>query len=329
MRWGRKSNRKEATATDQDMLRGIPLVSLRHAVVVAEVLNFHHAANMLGVTQSSVSARIKELEEALGILLFERRHRGVRLTEAGRHFVAGISAGIAHLDHAVRTAGAVREGAAGSLAIGLHSPIASGFLADLRRRYRAAYPMIEQSIVEGRSSETTALVREGRLDVAFVVGAVNAPDCHSRLLWCEQIVVALPLDHPLVARDTIIWLDLADELFLVRHGGTGPQVFEHIVRRISERGRSPHIRRCDVARDTLLGLVAAGDGITLTCEAATHVPFPGVVFRSIADETEPARFSAVWSPHNRNPALMNLLDLAPEISPSAPVTKIRPEYPIP
>ena len=296
------------------MLRGIPLVSLRHAVVVAEMLNFHHAANVLGTTQSSVSARIKGLEDALGIVLFERRHRGVRLTEAGRHFVAEVSAGIAQLDHAVRTAGARLDGTEGSLAIGLHSPIAAGFLADLRRQYRACYPMIEQSVLEGRSSETITMVREGRLDVAFVVGAVNAPDCHSRLLWCEPMVVALPADHPLAEREAITWLDLADETFLVLQGGAGPQVFEHVVRRISEREHSPRIHRCDVARDTLMGMVAVGDGITLTSEATTHVPFPGVVFRLIADETEPARFSAVWSPHNRNPALLNLLDLAAQMS---------------
>lgn len=299
------------------MLRGIPLVSLRHAVVVAEVLNFHHAANVLGTTQSNVSMRIKGLEDVLGILLFERRHRGVRLTDAGRHFVTEVSAGIAQLDHAVRTAGAMMDGTDGHLAIGLHSPIAGGFLADLRRRFRTRYPMIQQSVLEGRSSETIALVRDGRLDVAFVVGAVNAPDCHSRPLWCEPVVVALPFDHPLAALEVITWFDLAGETFLVRHGGTGPQVFDHVVRRLSERQRSPCIRRCDVARDTLMGMVAAGDGITLTSEATTYVSFPGVVFRSITDETEPAQFSAVWSPHNCNPALLNMLNLAAQMRQSA------------
>ena len=161
------------------------------------------------------------------------------------------------------------------------------------------------------------MVREGRLDVAFVIDGVHSPDCHSRALWCEPIMVALPKDHPLAQRESIAWFDLGDEIFLARHGGTGPQVFEHVVRRLSERQRSPCIRRCDVARDTLMGMVAAGDGITLTSEATTYVSFPGVVFRSIADETEPARFSAVWSPHNRNPALLNMLDLAAQMSRSA------------
>lgn len=293
------------------------MASLLHVLAVAEHLNFHHAANVLGTTQSSVSSRIKALEEVLGILLFERRHRGVRLTEAGHHFVAGVSAGITQIDYAVRSAGARTDGIEGRLAIGLHSPIAAGFLADLRRHFRASYPLIEQSVVEGRSSETIAMVREGRLDAAFVVGAVNAPDCHSRLLWCEPFMVALPSDHPLANRIVVTWLDLVDEAFLVRHGGTGPQVFEHVVRRISEHKRSPRVYRCDVARDTLMAMVAAGDGIALTSEATMHVPFPGVVFRAMADEAEPARFSAVWSPHNSNPALLNLLDLAFEMSRSA------------
>ncbi|MCJ8509833.1 LysR family transcriptional regulator [Rhizobium lemnae] len=311
---------KAAPPSTLQLLGGrVPLTSLIQTLAVAEHLNFRHAAHALGVGQSSISTRIKILEKDLGILLFERRHRGVRLTEAGRQFVAEVSAGIAHLDQAVRTVGAMIDGMEGQLAIGLHIPIVAGFLADLRRRYRASYPAIEQSVLEGRSSETVAMVRDGRLDVAFVVGPVNAPDCHSRLLWCEQMVVALPTDHALAEREAITWVDLADEIFLVRHGGTGPQVFEHVVRRISERERSPRIHRCDVARDTLMGMVAAGDGITLTSEATSHVPFPGVVFRPIADETESARFSAVWSPHNRNPALLNLLDLATQMSRSAGV----------
>ncbi|WP_131114782.1 LysR family substrate-binding domain-containing protein [Lichenihabitans psoromatis] len=247
------------------------------------------------------------------MLLFERRHRGVRLTEAGRVFVDEITMGIEHLDHAVQTAGAISNGTEGRLAIGLHTSIAFGFLADLRYQYRAAYPKIEQTLLEGKSSETIALVRDGKLDVAFVVGPVEAPDCHSRELWSEGLVIALPADHPLASCPSVAWADLAPEVFIVRHGGSGPQVFEHVVRRVVERERSPHVNRLDVGRDTLMHMVAAGDGITLTSEATAHFPFPGVVFRPIADEPEQAKFRAVWSPHNRSQALKNLLSLATEM----------------
>lgn len=87
----------------------IPLVSLVQVLAVAEYLNFRHAANRMGVSQSSVSTRIKTLEDDLGILLFERRHRGVRLTDAGRRFVTEVSVGIGHIDHAIQTAGMARS----------------------------------------------------------------------------------------------------------------------------------------------------------------------------------------------------------------------------
>ncbi|MBB2168144.1 LysR family transcriptional regulator [Gluconacetobacter aggeris] len=292
----------------------IPLVTLVQLLSVAEHLNFRHAANVLGVTQSSVSARIKALEETLGIALFERRHRGVRLTEAGRRFVAEVSAGIEQIDHAVRTAGAIADGTVGRLAIGLHGSIATGFLADLRRRYRAAHPAIEQSIIEGPSSHTLAMIRDGKLDVAFIINVSNVPDCHSQHLWSEALVIALPAAHPLASLESLAWADLLMENFLVRSSGAGPQVFEHIVRRVAEHGRSPYLQRRDVGRDTLMHMVAAGEGITLTHEAGSHVPFPGIVFRPIDDEKEHARFSAVWSPQNRSPALRNLLDLATHMS---------------
>ncbi len=289
-------------------------MTLIQLLSVAEHLNFRHAADALGVTQSSVSTRIKALEETLGILLFERRHRGVRLTEAGRRFVAEVSAGIEQIDHAVRTAGAVADGTVGRLAIGVNGSIASGFLADLRRYYRSAHPAIEQSIIEGPSSHTLAMIRDGKLDVAFIINVTDLPDCHSRLLWSEALMIALPAAHPLAVRESLVWADIITENFLVRSGGAGPQIFEHIVRRVAEHGRSPRLQRRDVGRDTLMHMVAAGEGITLTHEAGSHVPFPGVVFRPIDDENEHARFSAVWSPQNRSPALRNLLDLATHMS---------------
>ncbi|MBV5266035.1 LysR family transcriptional regulator [Pinisolibacter sp. B13] len=316
-RHAQKSGREARVGKTAPSSGRISLVSLMQVLVVAEYLNFRHAAHALGVTQSSVSARIKALEEALGILLFERRHRGVRLTEVGRQFVVEVSAGIAHLDLAIKTAGAASSGVVGHLAIGLISSISGGFLANLRARFRETYPDVEQIVVEGPSAQTISLVRDGKLDVAFVLEPVDAPDCHSKRLWSEPFLIALPADHPLVVNESVSWLDLAPNTFLIRTGGAGPQLFEHVVCRIVECGKSPHIRRCDVERDTLMHMIAAGEGVAPASETAKHMSVSGIAFRPIADEVEQARFSAVWSPHNRNPALKNLLDMAIAMSRSA------------
>ena len=126
-------SRPARTAAQPELGSRIPLVSLIQALSVAEHLNFRHAASALGVSQSSVSTRIKQLEQDLSIALFERRHRGVRLTEAGQHFLEHVATGIEHLDHAVRTAGAIARGEQGRLCVGLYSSIAAGFLAELLR----------------------------------------------------------------------------------------------------------------------------------------------------------------------------------------------------
>ena len=288
----------------------IPLASLIQTLAVAEYLNFRHAANALGVAQSSVSARVKALEEDLGILLFERHARGVRLTEAGRHFVASVSTGIDQLDHAVKTAGALARGEEGCLRIGLHVPPLAGFLADLLARYHEQYPRIGIDVAEGRSADIMQLVREGQLDIAFVIGAPKAEDCHSRLLWSEALTAVIPADHPLANCSAITWIDLTAETFLVRYGGTGPQAHDHVTRRIAELGHHPRILRWDVGRETLFHMVAQGWGVTITTESVASVPVSGLVFRPIADEQEQAEFYAVWSPHNQSQTLRSLLDLA-------------------
>lgn len=238
----------------------IPLLSLIQMLAVAEYLNFRHAANALGVAQSSVSARVKALEEDLGILLFERRARGVRLTEAGRHFVERIAAGVDQLDHAVKTAGMAATGEWGRLRIGVHALIPRSFLADLIGQYRENHPGIEVEITEGTARDAVMQLRADRLDVAFVAGTPELPDCHCRPIWTEPLVAVLPDRHRLAGQSATTWTDLVGETFLVRYGGTGPQVHDYIVLRLAGRWPAPSILRFDVERGTLLSMVGQGFG---------------------------------------------------------------------
>jgi DNA-binding transcriptional LysR family regulator len=288
----------------------IPLASLIQTLAVAEHLNFRHAANALGVSQSSISTRIKLLEHDLGILLFERLSRGVRLTEAGRHFAEHVAIGIDHLNHAVKTAGLLARGEQGHLRISAYALISNSFLADHLNGYRKLHPSVDIEIAEYRAGDAVMQVRDGRLDVAFVLGTPDIPDCHSRPIWSEQLVIALPVTHPLADHDSVVWAELAGETFLVRHNGTGPQLHDLILLRLAERWPRPSIQRYDVDRLTLFSMVEQGYGLSLATETATHIHFPGVKFLPIVDEPSPVIFSAVWSPGNRSPALRDFLDLA-------------------
>ena len=292
----------------------VPMASLVHLLAAAEYLNFRHAAKALGVAQSSVSARVKALEEDLGIQLFERQARGVRLTEAGRRFVERVASGVDQLDHAVKTAGMAAAGERGCLCIGIHALIPGSFLDKLIAKYRDNHPGIEVEIAEGTARHKVMQVRQGHLDVAFVAAATELPDCHTRPIWTEQLVAVLQDNHCLAERHTLTWTDLANETFLVRHGGTGPQVYDHIVLRLAERRRSPSIQRFEVERGTLLSMVGQGFGVTIVGAATALLPTTGITFLPFADEPEPVPFTAVWSPFNRSAALRNLLNLANDMS---------------
>lgn len=312
----RRRLRKTADADiSSPLLRGrIPMTALIQTLAVAEYLNFRHAANALGVAQSSVRARVKALEEDLGILLFERHARGVRLTEAGRHFVERIAAGVDQLDHAVKTAAMAAAGECGRLRVGIHALISGSFLSELIAQYREDHSGIEVEITEGTARDAVMQLRADRLDVVFVAGKPELPDCHTRPIWTEPLVAVLPEQHRLAGQSAITWADLVGETFLVRHGGTGPQVYDHIVLRLARRWPAPSILRFDVGRGTLLSMVGQGFGITIVGAATALLPTTGSIFLPFADELEPVPFSAVWSPFNRSAALKNLLNLANSMS---------------
>jgi DNA-binding transcriptional LysR family regulator len=291
----------------------IPLASLIQTLAVAEYLNFRHAATALGVAQSSVSARVKALEEDLGILLFERHARGVRLTEAGRHFVERIAAGVDQLDHAVKTASMAAAGKYGRLRIGIHALIPGSFLAELIAQYREEHPGIDVELTEGTARDAVMQLRADRLDVAFVAGKPDLPDCHTRPIWTEPLVAVLPERHPLAGQSAVTWAELAGETFLVRYGGTGPQVHDHIVLRHAGRWPAPSILRFDVERGTMLSMVGQGFGSTIVGAATMLLPTTSIVFLPLADEPEPVAFTAIWSPSNRSAALRNLLNLASDM----------------
>ncbi|MFV0367516.1 MAG: LysR family transcriptional regulator [Hyphomicrobiaceae bacterium] len=109
--------------------------ALIQTLAVARHLSFRHAAKVLGTSQSSVSARIKALEEELGVILFERNTRGVRLTDAGRRFVAQVDNALEILNAAVTTAGNSAQGHEGELRLGVHSLLPGGFLDRLLGRF--------------------------------------------------------------------------------------------------------------------------------------------------------------------------------------------------
>ncbi|MBN9670228.1 LysR family transcriptional regulator [Roseibium aggregatum] len=304
----------------------IELRHIRHFIAAVEQGSFRKAGVVLGLSQSTISRCIAELEDRIGASLFHRHSWGISETFAGQRFLTTARKTLETVDAGTHDVAAVGRGEHGFVRIGIYSSIAWGFLARLLREYCALHQDVQIEMIDGPAEELASEIRRLRLDVAFLAGTPELRDCEHSQLWSERVFVALPNYHSLADHDTLVWRNLVGETFIVSASASGDEVRAHLVRELVGLGGCPYIEVQEVGLDNLLPLVALGRGLTLVCEAMTVAQFPGVTYRPISGELVP--FSAVWSARNDNPAFRRLLSLAKSMAvrsqPSAPEQSAAP-----
>lgn len=281
---------------------------IRYVIAAADHGSFRRAAAALGVEESAISRRVRDLEDRLGAPLFTRSTGGVQLTQAGKQFVQRGRKALSQIGLARAEVTAIGRGEDGEIRIGIFSSLASGFLSDLFQAFGQRHKSVKLLFTDGNPAEHVAAVRQHQLDVAFLTGLTTWPDCQSQHLWSERIFAVLPAQHPHAGDLEVCFEDLVGETFIVSESAPGEEIHDYLVQRLADLGHHPDIQQQAVGRDTLMQLVALGRGLTVTSEATTAAQFPGVVFRPIIGEILP--FRAVWASRNDNPAFGRLLDLA-------------------
>lgn len=297
-------------------LDGIELRHLRYFVAAAEHGSFRKAGTALERSPAAVSRCIADLEDGIGASLFHRKTSGVSLTYAGERFLRRARKAIRVISEGASDVCSVGRSEKGRVRIGIYSSIASGFLADLLRAYGGRHGRVRVELIDGNPDEHVAAIRQLSLDVAFIAGTRDRPNCERTPLWSERIFAVLPDKHRLAARSSLTWQDLTMEPFVVTEAAPGQEIHDHLVRELAELGLHPEIQVHAVSRDNLLSLVAIGQELTLVSEAMTVARFPGLTYRPILGEV--LCFSAVWSARNDNPAFRRLLSMAIAMSANGP-----------
>lgn len=283
----------------------LDLRSLAYAVLVLEHGSFSVAGQVLDVRTSVVSRRVRNLEDAIGVSLFDRSSKGVRATIAGERVLRRGRAILAEIDTLKQTAALNGRGAEGRLRLGVVASIAAGFARHLLISFLAVHPEVELEVVGGAAKENVAAVRMLTMDFTLVAGMPLSPGCEIEELWRERILVGLPEHHALAHHGEIAWQQLVDERFIVSRVDPGPEIQDYIIHALADLGRHPEVDQIEVQRETLLGLVGLGQGLSLVGEAEAGVIYPGVVFRPLDHEELP--FSIVWSRQNSNPVFRRFL----------------------
>ena len=174
---------------------------LRYFVTVAQERNFTRAAEKLHIAQPPLSRQIQQLEEEVGMVLFDRDSRPLRLTEAGRLFYEHAAQVLERFDDLRTMMRRFREAERPRFVIGFVASTIYAALPHLIRRFRAETPGLDVSLVEMVSLEQIAALKDGRIDVGFGRIRFDDPAVRRDVLREERLVVALPLSHPLLERE--------------------------------------------------------------------------------------------------------------------------------
>ena len=204
------------------------LKHLRAFVVLAQELHFGRAAVQLSIVQPALSMQIKQLESGLGVRLLDRNRHSVTLTDAGRVFLPEAQATLHQAARAAEAARASNRGEIGRVRLGFVSSVLPQLLPELIRAVHQRYPRIELELKDMPGPDQAAALKHGRLDFGLMRLPAAYPGVQTRVVLREPFCVALPMDHPLAAQDSIQPSDLLDVpvYILARHAGLDQVVFD-------------------------------------------------------------------------------------------------------
>lgn len=256
---------------------------LRYFVAVAEERNFTRAAQRLHIAQPPLSRQIQQLEEALGVQLFERNSRPLKLTDTGRFFYSHavqLLAQTAELESMTRRVGKIER----SLSVGFVGSTLYGMLPKIIHRFRQENGAVELSLHEMSTMDQIKALKEGRIDVGFGRIRLEDPSIRRVVLREERMIVALPLDHPLVeTRAELSLADLLNETLIIFPKAPRPSYADQVLAAFHDRSLKP--RRLYETRELqiALGLVAAGEGVSIVPSSVYGLKRDDVSYKDLDD----------------------------------------------
>jgi DNA-binding transcriptional LysR family regulator len=281
------------------------LRQLEYFVAVAEERNFTRAAQRVHISQSGVSAQIRQLERELGAELFDRSARTATLTVAGKAALEHARAALAAARAVGQAVGEVTDLIRGRLTVGMVTGCTITPLFDALAAFHRAHPGMELSLLEGSSDRLVEQVRAGAVDLALVGTAATTPDGLGALtIISERLVAAVPAGHPLARRPRITLRDLGAHPIVCMPTGTGLRaVFDQAC---AARHLQPVIALQASAADAIADLAIRGLGVAILSESMAARYRDRLTALTIDDIETPGLLALVWkSP--QSPAVRELL----------------------
>jgi DNA-binding transcriptional LysR family regulator len=288
----------------------VELRHLRYFVAVAEELHFGRAAARLHLAQPPLSRQIRQLEVELGVPLFERSKRHVRLTDAGAVFLVEARAVLAAAEQAAQAARRAARGEVGQLTVGFIGAASYSVLPGIVQAFRARYPSVELVLHEMTTAEQLAALRDGQLGAGLVRPPVADPVLAATTVLREPLVVALPAAHPLAAQRRVAVAALAGEPWVLFPRRLAADLYDQILALCEGAGFRPRLAQEAVQMQTVVRLVGAGVGVSLVPRSAESLHSAGVAYRPLRGAAAEVEMAVAWRRDEESALLRQFLDVA-------------------
>lgn len=296
----------------------LDLRPLRYFLAVADAGQLTLAAAQLGIQQPPLSQQIQALERQLGLRLFERHPKGVRLTDAGRALADEARRLVDDADALLARMRALARGDQGSLRLAFTSSAAAhAFTPETLRECRQRLPGVVLTIVgERNAAEVSDDLLAGRLHAGFLREPVVSTEQLATLtLLSEPMVAAVPRDHPLAARRRLALADFEGQpMILVRRPG-GQGLYGRLLTRCAQEGVTPVVVAEVERMMSGLNLVAAGVGLCVVPSSMQGAHAQAIVYRPLVRAAGlEAPLTLVWRADRCHGALARFIDLVRELA---------------
>lgn len=274
------------------------LRQIQYFIEVAKREHVTEAAHAMHVAQSAVSRQIFNLESELGVDLFIREGRNVKLTPIGRVFLEYMKDAVQVIENAKREVEEFLDPERGTIRIGFPSSLANYTLPTVISGFRNEYPLVKFKLIQGTYHSLIEGVVNGEIDLA-VLGPVpkDVKKIKSKVLFEESLVALLPINHVLAERRSINLNQLRDDQFILFPYGF--ILREIVVNACKRQGFEPDVTFEGNDIDAIKGLVSAGLGITIIPEITLIDNLPRSTVKVAITEPQVTRSVGIIIPRER------------------------------
>ena len=288
---------------------------LKYFVAVAEELHFGNAAKRLHISQPPLSQQIIKFEEELGVQLFKRDRRSVKLTAAGESLLKEARVILKSIEQARLNLADAASGERGHLSLGYIAPSLNTALPKVISRFKKAYPNVLFELRQMGTNPQLEAIRSGILDAGVVrLFRHNTDDLETLLFHKESYAVIVPNDHSLAGRKSVDISELSKDPLIFFPRRSQPPLSDEGMRLFAACGFMPQIVQEVESKSAALALTAAGIGISIVPESLVADSRNEVTFLPLTGEYPPLEIHLVTRRDDISPTTHNLINIIEQVT---------------